>query len=92
MEIVCEQLAKDNSITGTSTGTSSAELRFLVCGTNDIEEGLAAVRSKAPKSYAGCPLSGITFDKQDSLYLQHNGNERQAPETDQTVRRKSIRG
>ena len=68
MEIVCEQLAKDNSITGTSTGTSSAELRFLVCGTNDIEEGLAAVRSKAPKSYAGCPLSGITFDKQDSLY------------------------
>lgn len=73
MELICEQLAKDNSLSGKSD-TDSAELSYIVIGTNDIDEGRAAVLSKTPSSYLGCPLSSVSVDRQDGQILYYRAN------------------
>lgn len=73
MDLICEQVAKDNSLTGKSE-TDSAELSYIVIGTNDIDEGRAAVLSKVPSNYLGCALSSVSVDRQEGQVIYYRAS------------------
>lgn len=64
MELICEQLWKDNQLAGLKD-KESAELSYIVIGTNDIKIGHDAVRGKAPENYQGCGIKTISVDRQE---------------------------
>ncbi len=70
MDLICEQVAKDNSLTG-KINTDSAELSYIVIGTNDINEARTAVLSKAPSTFLGCALSSLSVDRQEGQVIYY---------------------
>lgn len=63
MAIICEQVAGDKNVTGNDETNESVELTYIVCNTNDIDEGKQAVLAKAPANYLDCPLSSVSVDR-----------------------------
>ncbi len=65
MALICEQVAGDKNITGNDENNESVELTYIVCNTNDLDEGKQAVLAKAPANYLGCSLSSVSVDHID---------------------------
>ena len=63
MSIICEQVAGDKNISGNDENNDSVELTYIVCNSNDLEEGKQAVLAKAPSTYLNCPLSSVSVDR-----------------------------
>lgn len=74
MPIICEQLAKDNSLTGNADGNDSAELSYIVIGASDLAEAQAAVLDKIPRTYLGCPLENVSVDRQEGHVVYFRAN------------------
>ena len=69
MAVICEQVYKELSMSGSGSKPDSIEQTYLVVGVPDEMEARRMVMEKSPSTLEGCPRTNVELDKHEGLAL-----------------------